>query len=99
VWLAESLRLKGWMLMQQGRLDEAETRLRESIDWARRQQAKSWELRSSTTLAELLAARGRHAAARELLAPIYSWFTEGFDTHDLKAARMTLETLPTSRSA
>ena len=85
--LAEVLRLKGWMLMRQGRGEEAETQLRASIDWARQQQAKSWELRSSTTLAELLVERGQRDAARELLAPIYDWFTEGFDTHDLEAAR------------
>lgn len=93
VWLAETLRLKGWMLMRQGRLAEAEAQLRASIDWARRQQARSWELRSSTTLAGLLAARSQRDAARDLLAPIYDWFTEGFDTHDLKAARTTLESL------
>ena len=93
VWLAEVLRLKGWMLMRLGRDKEAETQLRASIDWARQQQAKSWELRSSTTLAELLAERGQRDAARELLAPIHNWFTEGFDTHDLKAAKTLLEQL------
>ena len=89
--LAEILRLKGWMLKRQGRGEEAEAQLRASIDRARQQQAKSWELRSSTTLAELLVERGQRDAARELLAPIYNWFTEGFDTHDLKAAREMLE--------
>jgi tetratricopeptide (TPR) repeat protein len=89
--LAEVLRLKGWMLMRQGRSEEAETALRAAIDWARRQQAKSWELRASTTLAELLIGRGQPAAARELLEPIYGWFTEGLDTHDLAAAREVLE--------
>ena len=54
VWLAETLRLKGWVLMRQGKRVEAEAQLRASIEWARRQRAKSWELRSSTTLAELL---------------------------------------------
>lgn len=93
VHLAEILRLKGWMLMRQGRHEEAETQLRASIDWARQQQAKSWELRSSITLAELLAERGQRDAARELLAPIYSWFTEGFDTKDLVEARQLLEAL------
>ena len=88
--LAEVLRLKGWMLKQQGRDEEAETSLRASIDWARQQQAKSWELRSSTTLAELLVERGQRDAARELLAPIYNWFTEGFDTRDLKEAKALL---------
>jgi len=93
VWLAEVLRLKGWMLMRQGKREEAEVQLRASIDWARQQQAKSWELRSSTTLAELLAERGQRGAARELLAPIYNWFTEGFDTHDLKQAKALLDQL------
>jgi predicted ATPase len=91
--LAEVLRLKGWMQMRRGRGEEAEVQLRTSIDFARRQQAKSWELRSSTTLARLLAERGQRGAARELLAPAYDWFTEGFDTHDLKAARELLEEL------
>jgi tetratricopeptide (TPR) repeat protein len=91
--LAEILRLKGWILLHRGRNEEAEAQLRGSINYARDQQAKSWELRSSTTLAELLAERGQREAARELLAPIYSWFTEGFDTHDLKAARELLESL------
>ncbi|MGH9141072.1 MAG: AAA family ATPase [Vicinamibacterales bacterium] len=91
--LAEVLRLKGWMLMQRGRADEAEIALRAAIDWAREQHARSWELRASTTLAELLDARGQRAAARQVLAPIYSWFTEGFGTHDLEAARELLESL------
>jgi class 3 adenylate cyclase/tetratricopeptide (TPR) repeat protein len=91
VWLAETLRLKGWMLMSQNRRAEAEVQLRASIEWARRQQARSWELRSSTTLAELLIERGQRDAARNLLKPIYEWFKEGFDTHDLKAARALLE--------
>jgi len=91
--LAEVLRLKGWMLMQQGKPEEAEAQLRASIEWARQQQAKSWELRSSTTLAELLVRRGQRDAARELLAPIYDWFTEGFDTHDLKQAKALLDQL------
>jgi class 3 adenylate cyclase/tetratricopeptide (TPR) repeat protein len=91
--LAEVLRLKGWMLMRQNRTDAAEEALRRAIDWARQQQARSWELRAATTLAELLAARGNHAAARDLLAPIYGWFTEGFETHDLAAARAMLEGL------
>jgi predicted ATPase len=93
VWLPEIRRLKGWMLMRQGKLAEAEEQLRASIDWARRQESRSWELRSSTMLAELLAASGKCDAAHEVLAPIYGWFTEGFGTHDLKAARTMLESL------
>jgi tetratricopeptide (TPR) repeat protein len=91
VWLAETLRLKGWMLMIQNRRAEAEAQLRASIEWARRQEARSWELRSSTTLAELLIECGQRDAARDLLKPIYEWFKEGLDTHDLKAARALLE--------
>jgi predicted ATPase len=60
---------------------------------ARQQEAKSWELRAATTLARLLMVRGAHAEARGLLAPIYAWFTEGFDTHDLKQAKALLEEL------
>lgn len=90
---AEVLRLKGWMLMKLGRDQEAEPLLHASIDWARLQQAKSWELRGATTLAQLLVERGRHDAAREVLTPIYNWFTEGFDTLDLTAARSLLESL------
>jgi predicted ATPase len=91
VWLAETLRLKGWMLMRQGRREEAEAQLRASIEWARKQQARSWELRRSTTLAELLIECGRRDAAGQLLKPIYDWFIEGFETHALKAARALLE--------
>jgi len=84
------------MLLREGNCPEAETQLRASIDCARRQEAKSWELRSSTTLAELLAAGGRRDSARDLLEPIYKWFTkvnEGLETRDLKAARALLDEL------
>ena len=93
VWLAETLRLKGWVFMRQGKRVEAEAQLRASIERARRQRAKSWELRSATTLAELLIEGGRRDAALDLLAPIYGWFTEGFETHDLRAARSLLDDL------
>jgi ATP/maltotriose-dependent transcriptional regulator MalT len=98
VWLAEILRLKGWILMRQGRREEAEKQLRDSIDCARDQQARSWELRSSTTLAELLIERDDRAGARKLLQNIYDWFKEesreGLDTHDLKVARALLDNIP-----
>ncbi len=90
---AEVLRLKGWMLMRAGRGADAEPPLRAAIDWARQQQARSWELRAATTLAELLVTQGHGSAARDLLAPVYGWFTEGFDTHDLRAARELLRFL------
>ncbi|HEV7990855.1 MAG TPA: AAA family ATPase [Gemmatimonadaceae bacterium] len=93
LWLAEVLRLKGSILMRQGRPAEAEVQLRESIECARRQQAKSWELRSSTMLAAMMARGGRVAEARELLAPVYGWFTEGFGTRDLLEAKTLLAEL------
>lgn len=90
---AEVLRLKGWLLLRQGKTDEAETRIRASISVARTQQAKSWELRSTTTLARLLAGRGDRTEAFDMLCAIYGWFTEGFATRDLKEARALLEEL------
>jgi predicted ATPase len=66
-----------------------------SIQYARRQQARSWELPSSKTLAELLIERGQRDAARQLLAPIYDWFIEGFDTLDLREAKALLGGLTT----
>jgi len=93
VWLPETLRLKGWALMRQGKRTEAEAQLRASLEWARRQHARSWELRSATTLASLLIDAGRRDAARDVLAPVYGWFTEGFETHDLVAARLLLDDL------
>ena len=93
LWLPEILRLKGWMLMRQGRDDEAEVALRGSIETAIEQQAKSWELRGATTLATLLARRGQREDARALLAPVFGWFTEGFETRDLRDAKALLDTL------
>jgi class 3 adenylate cyclase/tetratricopeptide (TPR) repeat protein len=93
LWLPEVLRCKGWILMRDGRDDEAEANMRASIDCARQQQARSWELRSSTTLATLLVSRGQADAARDLLSPIYEWFTEGAETRDLVEARELLESL------
>ncbi len=60
---------------------------------ARQQQAKSWELRASMSLARLWRSQGKPQQARELLAPVYGWFTEGFDTRDLKEAKVLLEEL------
>jgi len=60
---------------------------------ARRQQAKSWELRAATSLSRLWQRQGKQAAARQLLAEIYSWFTEGFDTPDLQDATSLLKAL------
>jgi class 3 adenylate cyclase/tetratricopeptide (TPR) repeat protein len=93
VWHAEVLRLKGRGLMRQGRRTDAETQLRASIQCARQQQAKAWELRAATSLARLWRDQGKVRQARELLAPVYGWFTEGFDTRDLKEAKALLDEL------
>jgi hypothetical protein len=61
-----------------------------ALDVARQQQAKSWELRASMSLARLWRSQGEVQQARELLAPVYGWFTEGFDTRDLKEAKALL---------
>ncbi|MFN0313869.1 MAG: AAA family ATPase, partial [Burkholderiales bacterium] len=90
---AEILRLKGWMLSLKGDLAGAEQSYLASLDWARQQQAKSWELRTSTSLARLWQAQGKHREALHLLKPVYDWFTEGFDTKDLKEAKALLTEL------
>ncbi len=92
---AEVLRLKGWVLMRQKKWDEAERTLRAAISVAQDQQAKSWELRSATTLAQLLIDSGRRGQARDLLSGIYGWFSEGFATKDLQSAKALLNTLQT----
>ena len=87
---AEALRLRGWILMLQGEMADAEASLRKAIEVARGQQARAWELRASMTLARLLADRGRREDALTALRPIHDWFTEGFDTRDLKEARQLI---------
>jgi predicted ATPase len=90
---AEVLRLKGWMLSLKGDPEGAEQNFLASLTWARRQQAKSWELRTSMSLARLWQSQGKRQEAYELLAPVYDWFTEGFDTPDLKDAKALLDEL------
>jgi predicted ATPase/DNA-binding winged helix-turn-helix (wHTH) protein len=96
-WLiVELLRVKGELLLMQdspGAAAAAEDLFRQARDWARCRGALSWELRAATSLARLLRAQGRSADAKALLQPIYNWFTEGFDTTDLKAAKALLEEL------
>jgi class 3 adenylate cyclase/tetratricopeptide (TPR) repeat protein len=89
--LAEILRLKGCSLHALGREADAAAALRASLDCARQQGARSWELRTATTIAGHLADEGRAAAARALLQPVFDGFTEGFGTMDLRAARSLLE--------
>src|SRR5262249_32906836 len=91
---AEIYRLKGELLLASSRAEnrsEAETCFRHAIDIARRQSAKSLELRAVTSLSRLLQKQGQKDEARRMLAEIYGWFTEGFDTADLKDAKALLE--------
>jgi predicted ATPase len=89
---AELWRLKGEALLTET-ASEAETAMHQGIAVARRQNAKSWELRGAMSLARLWAEQGRRSEARDLLAPVYAWFTEGFDTADLKDARTLVDKL------
>jgi predicted ATPase len=90
---AEILRLKGWMLSLKSDVEGAERNFQISLDWARRHQAKMWELRTSTSLARLWQSQGKRQEAYELLTPVYDCFTEGFDTKDLLDARTLLSEL------
>jgi predicted ATPase len=72
---------------------KAEAYFKRALSVARAQQAKSWELRTATSLARLWHDQGKRDEARDLLAPIYAWFTEGFDTLDLKEAKALLDEL------
>ena len=90
-WLdAELNRHKGQLLLSQGNSEAAETLYRKALSIAEEQGAKLWELRAAASLARLRRDQGRHAEARDLLAPVYGWFTEGFDTQDLKEAKALL---------
>jgi len=92
-WEAELNRLRAGLLLLKGNKPEAEASLHKAIEVARRQKAKSWELRAATDLARLWKAQGKEEDAYALLAPVYDWFTEGFDTPDLIAAKGLLENL------
>jgi predicted ATPase len=92
--IAELLRVKGDLLLLQGgsgAAAAAEAYFRESLDWAGRQGALSWELRAATSLARLWRDQARSKEANALLAPVYDRFTEGFTTADLKEAKALLE--------
>jgi predicted ATPase len=90
---AEALRIKGWVLSLKGDPAGAERHYLASLDWARQQRAKSWELRTATTYARLMRDQGRAGAAHDLLAPVYAWFSEGLATKDLKDAKALLREL------
>ena len=92
---AEAVSPPGRVLITAGHPDaaQAEACFQQALTIARHQQAKSWELRAATSLARLWQRQGKRAEAHELLAPIYGWFTEGFDTADLQEAKALLEEL------
>ena len=90
---AELFRHKGQLLVRQGHPEAAEELYRKALSIAREQEAKLWELRAAASLARLRRDQGRRAEARDLLAPVYGWFTEGFDTPDLKEAKALLDQL------
>jgi class 3 adenylate cyclase/predicted ATPase len=93
-WFAAELnRHKGQLLLRQGHSEAAEELYRKALSIAREQEAKLWELRAAVSLARLRRDQGRRAEARDLLAPVYDWFTEGFETPDLKNAKALLDEL------
>jgi predicted ATPase len=94
-WAVEVYGLKGELLWRQAIPDEAQAEacLHQTLGIARRQQTRSWELRAAVSLVRLWQQQGKRAEAHALLAPIYGWFTEGFDTVDLQEARALLEEL------
>jgi predicted ATPase len=90
---AEIHRIHAELLLARGQEAGAEESLHEAIRVARHQQARSWELRAATNLARLWQAQGRVEQARELVYPLYAWFTEGWDTPDLREAKALLDEL------
>jgi predicted ATPase len=90
---AETLRLTGDVLLAMGDRAAAEAIYREAITIAQRQSAKLWELRTATSLARLWRDEGKRSEAGDLLAPVYGWFTEGFDTPVLQEAKALVEEL------
>ena len=92
-WRSELQRLEGVALIGLNQLDEGQSALAEALRIARHQQAKAYELRAATSLARLWFEQGRRGEARDLLAPVYGCFTEGFDTADLKEAAALLAEL------
>jgi predicted ATPase len=96
-WFAAELnRHKGQLLLRQGHSEAAEELYRKALSIAAEQEAKLWELRAAMSLARLHRDQGRRGEARDLLAPVYDWFTEGFDTPDLKDAKALLDCIETA---
>jgi predicted ATPase len=95
VFRPEALRTRGELRLEQLQMELAETDFREAIALAQKMSAKAWELRATMSLARLLTKQGRRDEAHTMLAEIYNWFTEGFDTPDLKDAKSLLDQLVT----
>ena len=101
MWEAELDRLKGELMLTQSRVQRQESRVQkeaeecfqQAIEIARQQQAKSLELRAAMSLSRLWQQQGKKTEARQMLADIYNWFTEGFDTKDLQEAKALLDEL------
>src|SRR5262249_11584159 len=93
VYRPETLRIRGELRLKREQAELAEADFHESIELARSMGAKAWELRTSTSLARLLAKQGRYDEAHPILAEIYAWFTEGFDTADLQEAKAFIDQL------
>jgi predicted ATPase len=95
IWEEQVYRTAGEISLMSPEPDSAKAQayFERALAVARQQQAKSWELRASMSLARLWRDQGKVQQARELLAPVYGWFTEGFDTRDLKGAKALLEEL------
>jgi predicted ATPase len=99
-WQPEIHRLKGELLLHRDLTNtrDAEACFHEALELARRQQARSLELRAAMSLARLWSRQGQAQSARELVAAVYGTFTEGFQTHDLQAARAWLEETPSTHA-
>ena len=95
LWEANAHTLNGLLLLEcfDDRQSDAESCFQEALDIARSQSAKMWELRAATQLARLWYSQGKSNDAHDSLAPVYDWFTEGFDTADLKIAKELLDAL------
>ena len=94
-WVAEVYRIAGQIALMSPEPDavKAEVYFDRALAVARAQQAKSWELRAAMSMARLWRSQGKRQQADDLLAPVYDWFTEGFDTLDLKEAKALLDEL------
>jgi predicted ATPase len=90
---AELYRIRAELLLRAGRMDEAEGDYQKALQIACEQGARMWELRTACDLARLWSRQGRHRKARDLLAPVHGWFSEGFDIRELKRSKAQLESL------